>query len=79
MAVFCATDSTPFTDAGRTWGRDVAGQVPLGLLSDVGVGLRIGNARSGLGNVLHIDLAFPLSRHLGIDSVQLLVETRHSF
>jgi hypothetical protein len=49
------------------------------LLSDVGVGLRIGNARSGLGNVLHIDLAVPLSRQPGIDSVQLLIETRHSF
>lgn len=68
-----------FADAGRTWGRDVAGDEPLGLLSDVGVGLRIGNARSGLGNVLHIDLAVPLSRQPGIDSVQLLIETRHSF
>jgi len=68
-----------FADAGRTWGRDVAGETPLGWLSDVGVGLRIGNARSGLGNVLHIDLAVPLVRQDGIDSVQLLVETRHSF
>ncbi len=68
-----------FADAGRTWGRDVTGQSPLGLLSDVGVGLRIGNARSGLGNVLHVDLAVPLERQPGIDSVQLLVETRHSF
>jgi hypothetical protein len=68
-----------FVDAGRTWGRDVAGEEPLGLLSDVGVGLRIGNARSGLGNVLHIDVAVPLARPPGIDSVQLLVETRRSF
>ena len=57
----------------------IAGEAPLGWLSDVGVGLRIGNARSGLGNVLHIDLAVPLVRQDGIDSVQLLVETRHSF
>ncbi|MGE5199004.1 MAG: hypothetical protein ACM3H9_05145 [Rhodospirillaceae bacterium] len=68
-----------FADAGRTWGRDVAGEEPLGWLSDVGVGLRIGNARSGLGNVLHIDLAVPLVRQPGIDSVQLLIETRQSF
>ena len=68
-----------FADAGRTWGQSVSGQEPLGLLSDVGVGLRIGNARSGLGNVLHLDLAVPLSRQPGIDSVQFLVETRHSF
>jgi len=46
-----------FADAGRTWDRDVAGETPLGWLSDVGVGLRIGNTRTGLGNVLHIDIA----------------------
>lgn len=68
-----------FADAGRTWGRDVAGEAPLGWLSDVGVGLRIGNARSGLGNVLHVDVAAPLARQPGIASVQFLVETRHSF
>jgi hemolysin activation/secretion protein len=68
-----------FADAGRTWGEDLAGQAPLGWLSDVGVGLRIGNARSGLGNVLHLDVAVPLARQPGIDSVQFLVETRHSF
>ena len=44
-----------FADAGRTWGRDVAGETPLGWLSDVGIGLRIGNTRTGLGNVLHVD------------------------
>ncbi len=68
-----------FADAGRTWGRDVAGETPLGWLSDVGVGLRIGNTRTGLGNVLHIDIAVPLVTQPGIDSVQLLVETRRSF
>ena len=68
-----------FADAGRTWGPDFAGQQPLGWLGDAGVGLRIGNARSGLGNVLHIDLAVPLVRQPDIDSVQLLIETRGSF
>jgi len=68
-----------FADAGRTWGRDAFGEPPLGWLSDVGAGLRIGNARSGLGNVLHVDVAVPLVRQDGIDGVQLLVETRHSF
>jgi len=68
-----------FADAGRTWGRDVTGAEPLGWLADVGVGLRIGNTRTGLGNVLHIDLAVPLVSQPGLDSVQLIVETRHSF
>jgi len=29
--------------------------------------------------VLHVDLAVPLNRQPGIDSVQLLIETRGSF
>lgn len=71
-----------FFDAGRTWGTDpqLGGAAEsLGWLKDVGVGLRLGSARSGLGNVLHIDLACPLDGGSGIDSVQLLIETRRSF
>ena len=68
-----------FVDAGRTWGEDAAGTAPLGWLADAGFGLRLGNERSGLGNVIHVDLAFPLVRSGGVDSVQLLVETRQKF
>jgi hypothetical protein len=48
-------------------------------LRDVGVGLRLGSARSGLGNVLHIDVAMPLDGGDDIDGVQFLVETKRSF
>jgi hypothetical protein len=48
-------------------------------LADVGFGLRLGNSRSGLGNMLHIDLAFPLNGDPSIKDVQLLVETKRSF
>ena len=68
-----------FVDSGRTWGRDEFAAPPAGWLTDVGLGLRLGSARSGLGNVLHIDLAFPLDRGSDIDSMQLLIETRKSF
>jgi outer membrane protein assembly factor BamA len=68
-----------FFDAGRTWGQDAFAAAPAGWLKDVGLGLRLGSARSGLGNVLHIDLAFPLDRSSDIDSMQLLIETRRSF
>ena len=68
-----------FFDMGRTWGRDVTGQESLGLLKDVGVGLRLGSSRSSFGNVVHIDLAFPLDGDDDIDSVQLLVTTKGSF
>jgi hypothetical protein len=68
-----------FADVGRTWGRGSVGQPSLGWLSDAGFGLRLGNARSGFGSVVHIDIAFPLNATPDIDSVQLLLETKESF
>jgi hypothetical protein len=68
-----------FTDVGRTWGSGVVGNSDPGLLKDVGFGLRLGNTRSGLGNVLHIDLAFPVSNVAGIKKFQFLVQTMQSF
>jgi hemolysin activation/secretion protein len=68
-----------FADVGRTWGTGVIGNSDPGLLKDVGIGLRLGNTRSGLGNVLHIDLAFPLTDVAGIQRVQFLVQTMQSF
>ncbi len=68
-----------FADVGRTWGSGVVGNSDPGLLRDAGVGLRLGNTRSGLGNVLHVDVAFPLNNIAGIDKVQFLVQTFQSF
>lgn len=68
-----------FADVGRTWGSGVVGNSDAGLLRDVGLGLRLGNTRSGLGNVLHIDFAFPLNRIAGIQSFQFLVQTFQTF
>jgi hypothetical protein len=68
-----------FTDVGRTWGTGVVGNSSLGMLSDAGFGLRLGNARSGLGNVLHIDFAFPLKDIPGNAKFQFLVQTMQSF
>lgn len=68
-----------FFDMGRTWGRSPLGTPSQGLLKDVGVGLRIGSSRSGLGNVIHVDLAVPLDGDSSIDNVQLLVETLEKF
>jgi hypothetical protein len=68
-----------FADVGRTWGSGVVGNSDLGLLSDVGLGLRLGNVRSGLGNVLHLDIALPLKEVPGNHKIQLLVQTMQSF
>lgn len=68
-----------FADVGQVWGSAPFASESQGTLADVGIGLRIGNARSGLGNVLHIDLAFPIAASQDIDSVQLLLHAQHSF
>jgi outer membrane protein assembly factor BamA len=68
-----------FADVGRTWGSGVIGNSDPGLLKDVGFGFRLGNTRSGLGNVLHIDFAFPLNNIAGIQRFQVLVQTMQSF
>jgi outer membrane protein assembly factor BamA len=68
-----------FFDVGRVTGRDPLGSEPQGLLKDVGVGLRFGNSRSALGNVLHVDFAFPLDGDSSIRSMQIVVETKRRF
>lgn len=68
-----------FFDMGQALGHDPLGSEPRGLLRDVGFGLRFGNNRSALGNVLHVDFAFPLDRDASIRSMQVLVEPGGGF
>jgi hypothetical protein len=69
-----------FFDAGRSWGASAFGPTEnYGLLKDIGLGLRLGSTRSSLGNVLHIDIAFPLDGPRSLGTAQLLVQTKHSF
>ena len=67
-----------FYDGGRAWGGATPNTGNSGWLNDVGFGLRLLTDRSAVGNVLHIDLAFPLNRAQGIDAVQLLIYTKTS-
>jgi hemolysin activation/secretion protein len=68
-----------FYDMGEVRGQDPLGAPSQGLLRDIGFGLRFGNGRSGLGNVIHVDVAFPLDGDSSIKNVQFLVETKRSF
>jgi len=67
-----------FFDAGRTFGANPVDTPQLGWLRDVGVGLRLGNNRSSLGNVIHIDVAAPLDGQ-NIKRLQLLVGAAATF
>ena len=44
-----------------------------------GVGLRFGLTRSGLGNVIHVDLAFPLDGDPSITRAEVHIVTKNSF
>lgn len=68
-----------FYDMGRAWGGGFVKSPDPGILRNVGVGLRLGITRSGLGNVIHLDLAFPLDGDPTISKVQFLVTTKQSF
>lgn len=68
-----------FFDIGKAWGDNAFGTPSRGTLKDIGFGLRLGNSRSGLGNVIHLDVAFPLDRDDSIKNVQFLVETKKRF
>lgn len=68
-----------FFDAGRVWGSNPFGGENLGLLKDIGFGLRLSSTRSSIGKMIHIDFAFPLDGDDSIDSFQFLVEARRSF
>jgi outer membrane protein assembly factor BamA len=68
-----------FIDVGRVYGQDATRTPGKGWLADAGVGLRLGNSRSALGNVVHVDVAFPLNAEPSIKNIQFLVQTKRSF
>lgn len=68
-----------FFDAGRVWGSNPYGGENLGLLRDVGFGLRLSSTRSSIAKMIHFDFAFPLDGDSSIDSFQFLVEGKRSF
>jgi outer membrane protein assembly factor BamA len=68
-----------FLDVGRAWGSELPNSTP-GLLADVGFGMRILSARASFGNVLHLDIAFPVgSADPSIRSRQVTVKTFKTF
>lgn len=68
-----------FFDAGRAWGENPVSSSQNDWLRDVGFGLRLGNTRSGLGRMTHIDVAFPLDGDSDISDLQFLVSTKKNF
>ena len=68
-----------YADVGKARAEDPGIASHLGVLKDVGVGLRIGQTRSAHANVVRIDLAMPLDDLTGHLRPQLLVTTGETF
>ena len=68
-----------FFDVGRAWGGAYQNLANSGWLGDFGFGLRLVSDRSAFGNVLHLDLAFPIDSAGDIKKVQFLVKTYSTF
>lgn len=64
-----------FVDFGRAWG---AGYENASHLSNVGVGLRVSSSKAKVGNIVHIDLAFPLADKQQVDEYQWVVSASRS-
>jgi outer membrane protein assembly factor BamA len=68
-----------FYDIGRAWGGDYQNAVDAGWLQDVGFGLRVSIDRSSSGNVVHLDVAFPINAEGDIKRAQVVVKTYANF
>jgi len=68
-----------FYDLGRAWGGPYESASSRHWLADIGFGLRLLSARSSSGTTLHLDLAFPVEREPGVNSVQFSLQSKTGF
>jgi hypothetical protein len=68
-----------FADAGAAWFAGQDDPTNLGLLRDVGLGLRLSSSRSAEGSMVHIDLAFPLDGTPDIRRAQVVIRSKDTF
>lgn len=66
-----------FFDAGKAWGGETSGDTPL--LSNIGFGLRFSSSKVRVGNVVHVDIAMPVTAREGNDEVQFLFGASQRF
>ncbi len=66
-----------FFDVGKAWGLEQYGYSPT--LSNVGFGLRLSSSKVRIGNVVHIDVATPMTARDGVDKYQLTIGAQQKF
>jgi hemolysin activation/secretion protein len=68
-----------FADAGRAWFAGEAGHDDLGVLKDVGFGLRLASSRSANATMVHVDIAWALDGDPTIKQFQFYIAARETF
>lgn len=69
-----------FLDAGKAWsGESSRDNEDGGVLASTGLGARFYSNRSSHRNVIHVDMAFPLSNGENVDSWQWRLQVKQSF
>jgi len=69
-----------FVDVGRAWFDDGRRNGPdEGVLTDLGVGLRLASSRVEVDRMMHLDFAVPLDGDDRIDGFQVLLRGRTEF
>ena len=68
-----------FFDVGRAWFNNQDNGPNGDVLADFGIGLRLNSSRADKSSVVHLDLAFPLMKDDGVDSVQFLIRVKDTF
>ncbi len=68
-----------FFDAGRAWFAGRGEPTDLGVIKDVGAGLRIESSRSARAKMIHVDVAYPLDAATGARRFQISVTTGETF
>lgn len=66
-----------FFDVGKAWGLEQYGASPT--LADVGFGLRFSSTKVRIGNVVHVDVATPLTAREGLSEYQLTIGAQKKF
>jgi hypothetical protein len=66
-----------FFDIGKAWGLEQYGASPT--LSNVGFGLRLSSTKVRIGNVVHVDIATPLTARDGLSEYQLTIGAQKKF
>lgn len=73
------TGAAAFVDVGHAWFSGKESHASPGVLSNIGIGVRISSNRAEKTRILHIDFAVPLRREDDIDRFQLLITGKASF